>query len=321
MINYSDSDRPKHANIPAYITSKEMLDKQLIVFVEGDNDPYFYGSLCAAKLPEFTISYEINNTKHIPDCPGGKKGLLELFKYLNDKSWLLKNLSGKKTAFLFFLDKDIDDLLDTQLSSEHVIYTLYYDVENHIVQHGNLVEGCARAASMDPQEIQPLLADQTRWLRDAADKWKDWVVCCAFAQTCMQGQCVVNYSAPSQINTPRTGNLDEAKHAQNIALLETLSGLQSEDFHAEFHRISQIIDDFYERGEHGKVFKGKWYMFFLSDQLKHLAKTTPANITGIEQQIFRHIASTLDFRADWTEHFARPLIRLASKLLEPHNSS
>jgi len=294
-----------------------MSKTHLFIFVEGNiNDPYFYASLCSTILSETGISFATYNPKHLPisSFGTGKIALISLFKYLSETSALLNEFKGKKTGILFFLDKDIDDLLNKQINSEHVIYTYYYDVENHIVEHGDLYKGCAVAASMDPQEMARSLGDPNVWLKDVAHRWKDWVKICAFVQMSNLSNCPLNYARNSLCNKPLTGDVNKTAYEEMLSLLKDDSGLTELDFAARFDRISCIIEEFYQKGEHGKVFKGKWYSVFLAEHIRQLTKTSCGDVSGIERQILRHITSTLDFKAPWTDYFAKPLKKIIYKL-------
>jgi hypothetical protein len=299
----------------AFIRTMQMMsDTHLFVFVEGDNnDPYFYGQLCSKVLSETGVSYKIYTSKSIPGSSTGKTALIGLFEYLKENSLLLNELHGKKTGILFFLDKDLDDILNKQIDSEHVTYTYYYEVENHIIEHGDLKEGCAAAASMDPQEIDRCIGNQAEWLRQAAQKWKEWVKFCVFSRL-SKSERSLNYSRPSQFNVPRTGDVDMIQYEEKLSLLRSESKLSADEFLVEFNRISRIVEDLYQEGKHGNIFKGKWYSYFLADQIRQVAETTPGYVDGIEQQIIRHVANTLDFNAAWTDYFKRAPRRMVDKL-------
>jgi hypothetical protein len=316
MTNSSDCNRPIHTSIDVNVRSLQMGDINLFVFVEGDEDGFFYGNLCSAVLSGTGLSHKIINPMKLPCSSFGKKALIELFKYLDSKSILVNEHKGKKTGFLFFLDKDVDDLMDLQINSEHIVYTYFFDVENHIIEHGDLIRGCAVAAAMDPQEIARCIGNQADWLRNAAQLWKDWVKICVFAKVKILEKCPHNYMNDSQINAPLTGAVDKRLWEESRAKLKSASGLSETNFSGEYDRISRFVDDLYEKGKHGKVFKGKWYKRFLVEQIRQLVKTTCGKEAGFEGHIFRDIAGTLDFKADWTKYFSQPLQRVIDKLAE-----
>lgn len=315
MTNCSASNRPTHSNLASFLRSLQMSNKRLFVFVEGtDNDPFFYGSLCSVALSGTNILYVVMNSKNIPECSAGKKGLIDLFNYLNSKSSLFSNHKGKKTGILFFLDKDIDDLTDVHIDSDHVVYTYYYEVENHIIEHGDLRHGCAVAASIDPQELAKCIGDTKEWLKNTAYSWIDWVNFCVFSKMAKLDNCPLNYNRPSQFNNQSLGTVNQAEYQRCLAIIKSESGLSDSEFLIEFKRISQIVKNLYEKGEYGKVFKGKWYKYFLNEHIRQLAKTTSGNVDGFEKHIFRYISGSLDFHAAWANHFVRPLQKIISKL-------
>src|SRR5438445_2421225 len=137
---------------------------QLFVFIEGqDNDPYFYSKICESVCVPAGVSYEHRVARELPGGAGGKGALLIFFQYLRRKRLLLSDFKGKRTAAVFFLDKDIDDVLRTRVRSPHVVYTEYYDVENHLFAAADLAEAAAAAASFDKLAIAAALRNEAEW--------------------------------------------------------------------------------------------------------------------------------------------------------------
>lgn len=294
-----------------------MSSNQIFVFVEGKiNDPYFYGEICRAVVSQSGIRYTICQAKEIPGGTGGKPSLIAFFLYLKRNYALLDNFKGKKTAIIFFLDKDVDDLLRKQRHSEHVVYTQYYDVENHIFVEGDLAKAAAASASMDYQEIITGIGDYKKWRYQVAEKWKEWVKLCLFARKKDIG-CECSYRYPSQINNPLYGLLDSTAYAKYLNILENRSGLSSEKFKRAFKRVSKQVDDLYVAGESDRIFKGKWYAGFLEAKIKTIAGNTPFNSKTLANRLTTAITVTLDFDAPWAKHFKEPLKKLITKPDEP----
>jgi hypothetical protein len=307
-------NRLRHS-FQAYRRKMQMSSHQIFVFVEGKiNDPYFYGEICRAVINQSSgIRYTIRQAKEIPGSTGGKPALIAFFLYLKQNSALLDNFKGKKTGIIFFLDKDVDDLLRKQRRSEHVVYTQYYDVENHIFVEGNLSKAAAVAASMDYQKIITGIGDHKKWRYQVAEKWKEWVKFCLFARKKNLG-CECTYSNPSKINTKLYELLDSTAYAQYLNLLENRSGLSSVQFKNAFKRVSKQVDDLYKAGEHDRIFKGKWYAGFLEAKITNIAGNTPFNSKTLANRLITAITMTLDFEAPWAEHFREPLKNLMKKL-------
>jgi hypothetical protein len=313
MTNSSASKPPQHP-CEAFLRLLQMSRIQLFVFVEGDDDPFFYANLCQTALLGTGISYKIYKSKGIRSTYSGKEALIDLFNHLNNTQSLLNVVNEKKTCALFFLDKDVDDLCDRQIISEHIVYTYYYEVENHIVEHGNLNKGCSAAASIDPQEIDCHIEDQAAWLREAAARWKDWVKLCVFSSI-KEIRSFINYGhRRSQINAPLTEEIDTKKYEEVLSLLRDKSGLCETEFMNEFEQISNIVEDIYEKGEPGKIFKGKWYAHFLATLIRQVAAIEHGDVDAIEKHIVKSIASTLDFDAPWADYFKQPLRKIIDKL-------
>lgn len=86
-------------------------------FFEGEEDSLFF-------MPEARRHIE-NNIAHIYDC-GGKRNVIQV----RDE---IKSNGYNMGACLFFVDRDYDDFLDTQVSLDDNTYmTDHYSVENHI---------------------------------------------------------------------------------------------------------------------------------------------------------------------------------------------
>ncbi len=317
MTNSSVYKRPKHVNKDSLLRAMQMSSIEIFAFVESPkHDPYFYGKLCEISLSSTGLYYKIMTAYDIPNSCEGKTSLLDLFRYLSDRNSLIDNFKGKKTGIIFFLDKDIDDITNKKIESNHVIYTYFYCIENHLIENGDLKEGCAMATAMDPQVVSRSIGNQVAWLHDTAQKWKEWVKICVFAKTILSEKCPYNYDRPSQINNPLTGSVDRSKYDLAIAALKNASGFPEDLFSIEYEKVSNLVDSFYQKGEQGKLFKGNWHEYFLDDHLKRLSEETSGRKPGLGQTIFHCMAGTLDFKAAWARHFIKPIEKIAGMVRE-----
>jgi len=165
-----------------YLRYMQMSQNNVFAFVEGKEcDPFFYGQICAIIRTQRNIAYQICRANEIPPFAGGKNALLAYHDFLRRRKALRSNLGGKSTIAVFFLDKDIDDIMRRCRRSRYIIYTRHYDVQNEIFLNGNLVQGCAAAASLDPALLIPLLSDSHGYCKQAAERWEEWVVLCVIA--------------------------------------------------------------------------------------------------------------------------------------------
>ena len=107
---------------------------------------------------------------------------LEFYDFLRARKALVSTFKGKKTIIGFLVDKDIDDILRRKRRSPHVVYTKYYDVENHIFAAGDLREAAASSASLNRQSLSTVMPNSAVWCKSKADIWRDWVKVCVLAK-------------------------------------------------------------------------------------------------------------------------------------------
>jgi hypothetical protein len=305
--------RLKHSSPEAYHRGMQISTAQVFVFVEGKApDPYFYENICGAVYQPNRIGYEIRLAKELGGDGGGKKVLLGFFDFLEQRGALTNKLNGKTTQAIFFLDKDADDVLGIQRISDHIIYTKYYDVENHIFVEGDIIKGAAVAASLDIRMVTSAIGDPAQWRFAVASQWKVWIAFCIFTLTRqLNFQC--NYSRLSIINDPQDGPVDTSKSATYLGLLETESGLAHQEFIDAFQSIMKLVADLFSRSEHDRVFKGKWYSFFLTEKVKSIAGYQLIKLNGLQDRILTAITMGLDFSDAWAEHFKTPLRKLINE--------
>jgi hypothetical protein len=297
-------------SLRGYLRYMQMSQAVVFAFVEGKkNDPYFYGQICAVVCNKRQIAYQICKANEIPSRAGGKKVLLEFYDFLRKQKALRTNLGGKDTIAVFFSDKDIDDILRQCRRSRHVIYTRYYDVENEIFLNGNLSQGCAAAASLDPACLAPLLSGSHSWCKRAAERWREWVVLCIIAtlkgirQQCNYG----NYGVLSMMQNPANGMIDATKLAQRKAHMERKSGMAPTEFAALYASVTKRVRRLYSSGQQDKVFKGKWYPILLDEDIKRLIGRSVYNRQGFSARVTSAVAATLRFPDTWALYYTNRL--------------
>jgi hypothetical protein len=276
----------------------QMSSVQVFIFVEGkQNDPFFFAGVCSTiKRPRF--SFEICTASQLTAASGGKQALLTFFTYLRRAKRLVSSLSGKKTACIFFVDKDVDDIQRIQKRSHHLVYTEYYDVQNYIFEHGDVLTGAAAAASVDPALLLTSLADSSAWCARMAQEWQDWITLCLFVLK--EGiHSVANYGVPSRMQTRPCGPTDQTVHKTFLSRLQRKSRLPSATFRQRHKKLSDRIDSYYRQGQHHYIFKGKWFAAILSDEIEMLMSGRPYDNGGLERRLPSAIAATLDFLETW----------------------
>ncbi|MGY3966968.1 DUF4435 domain-containing protein [Aeromonas enteropelogenes] len=109
-----------------FLISYNPQNKIIHCFFEGKTDESFYGTTIRNLLPD---GYKLKTYT----C--GKKDNV-LFHY-NE----LGNRTSKKQPLLFFIDKDIDNIIPVEIvKSESIYETDYYSIENYIVTSSSLLQ-------------------------------------------------------------------------------------------------------------------------------------------------------------------------------------
>jgi hypothetical protein len=287
---------------------------EVFIFVEGKRaDPFFYGEVCSTVSRRTPFRYHISLAQDLPGGSGGKQVLIDFFTYLRRKSALKMSWNGMSKAALFYVDKDVDDLLRIRRRSDHFIYSEFYDVHNHIFRNGDLVRGSAAAASADASLLSSCLVDVDMWCKNAANRWREWVKVCLFCKKHeVRGES--NYSVISRINKPSGGDVDQQEYSRLLARLRRASGLPISKFKKDYTSVSQTVDRLYARGEHDRVFKGAWYAQLLHHDVARLLVSQAYDSSGFLKRVPCAIAATLDFRESWADHFRKPLERIVAEL-------
>lgn len=299
-----------HSNL-GYIRSLQISKHNLFVFVEGqNNDPYFYDKLCKSVCASKDINYIIHEARQLPGDTGGKNKLLTFFEYLNENSLLVIDFLGKKKTFVFFIDKDIDDFLGRQINSRHIIYTKYYTIENHLFADGDLLEAIAAAASLSENLVFDILGDYESWRKNTASAWKDWIKISLFARK-YDISCDCNFKTQSKINKPLYKNsIDKKEYLKYLDLFQKRTGFSDDVFQQKFSEVSFLVDELFNKGEFDLLFQGKWYSYFMVEEIK----TLKSNVNGLHGKLESTLLITLDFRKPWANHFAEPLNKIVTIL-------
>ncbi len=291
----------------AFVKYMQMSSHGLFLFVEGTKiDRYFYSRICQQVCSARGIDYQAVAAAELDGSGGGKKKLIDFFKVLDGSANLASDFKGKKTTAMFFLDKDIDDILRRKVVSPHVVYTPTYDVEGLIFQYGDLVGHAAAMASMDPAELAGVFADPDVWRVSCAERWKEWIVICIFCMRQRVKHCA-NFHKHSQVNQisngSSTGGLDDAKAAKYKAELQRASGLSAQQFGRKYKAASRLVEYIFTTGRHHLVFKGKWYLPFLTSELSRIAGAKAFDRNAVDAGIVGALAYSLDFTAAWAAPF------------------
>jgi len=286
----------------------------LFVFVEGqDSDPYFYDRICAGVLPNLKVTYRVVRADRVGST-GGKEPLLRLYDYLRTVNSLADSFKGKRTASLFYLDKDLEDVFHSKIFSDHIVYTRYYHVENYLFVEGDILEGAASAASLDRGSIVPTLGDVTNWRVRRAALWKDWVVLCLFSQVFgVRSRCQYRRS-DSAVNIPANAPANPALYAGCKRELRAGYGGTDAEFNQSFARVERMVERYYRMSRHDLVFKGRWYVGILQADIETAMAGQNFSSHGLANAIVASLRTTIDFGGEWAGHLRQPLESLAAQV-------
>ena len=285
-----------------FVRSLQMSRHNICAFVEGqDCDSFFYDGICNQALRTEGFSFKIRRAKELPYQTGGKSSLIQFYKYLRSKQELSTKLKGKNTVILFFLDKDIDDVLRRKCRSPHVIYTKYYDLQNHLFLNADFLKALAAATSIEESEIRCAKLFKNNWCRLAARRWRGWMVLCLLNQKFCTGRA--NYRLTSQINRPINGRTDRYLYRREVEEFGKNLGWSRTIIKSEVSKMEKLVDKHFANGSQDHIFKGKWYCPLIEKDIRDAFRTRQANFSGIANRITSSLAATLDFSEPWATHF------------------
>ncbi|MFI8448044.1 hypothetical protein [Streptomyces erythrochromogenes] len=274
-----------------------MSQTEFFAFVEGVNiDGYVHGGNCDRALSPIGVGYRLSPADELPGEGGGKTRLKKYYEYLDGRSSLVTNFKGKTTVVVFFLDKDVDDQLGLLISTPHVIYTQFYDVENHVFDEGNVAEAVGAACSLPPNWCREEFGPQGAWQAAAAGLWIDWTRLCFLAKV-LKVPGAVNYGRPSPLNTPSHEPADPmlaAKHEGDLR-----SSYRSATPDHDWHSARSTVETAYSIGNWDNIFKGKWYAQILSSQIQANCPNR-IDIKNLAASLVKHVAATMSFASAWS---------------------
>ena len=238
---------------------------RLHVFVEGrDNDGFVYGELCDSALGRNRFTHRIWRPDEISGDPslGGKGSLIAIYRYLRRRGLLNKEFGGRRYSVLFCLDKDVDDLLRTQLRpSAHVLYTEGYDIESHLYRDGDLPKAVASALGVRRQQVLASIPSSIQWCDGAIAIWKEWTALCLLALRV--APTLVNFGRPSAVNPSELSPADPVRVQQYLNQVSASSGIPVVEVQMKYERIVNRINADLAQDRAHRYFKGKWYTYII----------------------------------------------------------
>lgn len=244
-----------------------MVAADVVAIVEGPSDVHFYELLLEAySSAKKMIAFQVRTPKEVSGSADGKKALLEIFKRLRAHGKLVMGEGGKKNI-VFFPDKDYDDVARRKLRNPHLIYSPGVCLENQLLDTGNLKESVE--AIVGRKIRQPFLAfsDPAGWRRACATQWREWIEYCIACE--ISGFALrKNRSGPSKMHQGQPPVLRPLEHQRmKDELLEAIGSVKGSAF---YRRAQLAVDRAISRDKTDHVFCGKWYVYFIRDQVAAL---------------------------------------------------
>jgi hypothetical protein len=298
--------RPHHSfeGFRRYI---QMSGVRFFTLVEGKEiDPYFYGEIVRPPCAQVGLVCELVRADRVAPV-GGKDVLISLHNYLEASGSLVDQTEGVTSYCMFYLDKDVDDILGRMIESPHITYTRLFSVENEIFVRGDVAKAAAVAASLPLAEVRKEMPDAGQWRRGCAEAWTAFVVFCLFS--CMHRvACDCTYRQhTSPINAAPENATDEQAARERKTDMRRRSGLQDEEFEREFQHVQRLVQEAYLGGRHDEVFNGKWYAGLLLREVDRMSGGDFAGRHGFINAVRGALIATVSFDGEWADHFRGPV--------------
>jgi len=289
----------------------EMTQSDLFIFTEGISDRFFYDQIAAIICPPLGIRYQIKSGEELSGATGGKQVLLSYFRKLNEAG-LLRGIKGKRASVFFYLDKDLDDLKGSKITSNYIAYTSPYHLENYLFMWGDVHYASSAAVGLDAKTISQIIGDISDWRLKVASAWKQWVYLCV--QATIDGiSCGANYHSCSKIHNGCSCDIDSKRQKQKETELRIASGLSAADFQSRQEQIHKLVDELYLKGNHDFVFKGQWYINWLESTISSSVKNKRQIVNQFSSAITPTLLLTLNYSGKWCKHLRDPLLKVATQ--------
>jgi len=301
--------RLRHS-VQAYVRSLQISRAKLHIYVEGPiPDRYVYDKIAQDLCPS-SWDYKIATAEEIPTGPtgGGKPRLRLWYEFLRGQGMLVVNFKSRRAVTAFIFDKDIDDVTGTRCRSPHVIYTRWYELENHLFEGGNLADTCASILGRTRGEIRAALGEQRDWRRSVATRWREWVELCLTAAL-LRVRNYPGYNSLSRVHNSHEESADLAKVTSELGVIQSRSG-SAMAFHRIYGRAQRKVHAAFEADEFDLVFKGKWYCVVLEADLRAAGLWRPSIKGSFADRVVAGLALSVAPSGSWCSYVRDPLIQL-----------
>lgn len=282
-------------------------------FVEGrERDPHFYEGICD-QVKEIEGKYCIYPADTLSAEGGGKQVLISFWQYTKEKDALHGTFEGKSKIVGFFLDKDIDDVRGICETCRHIVYTEYYDVENYLFAHGNLVSAVAASISVPKYQLCDAPFASTQWCDVIAANWKEWIALCLTSER-LGLRCGINFSRPSVVQSSFSQGIDTDKLNHCLEDMKKVCEHHTDkDLLDQYSSSLRFVEDHMRLHGIHSIFKGKCFFYAIADAVRlYMGSQKYTNKKSLDACIAASLATSLDFSLDWTLSQRRRILAMMS---------
>ena len=290
-------------------------ERKVFGICEGRSfDPYVYSELIKRAFPTSKRFYQINRVEEIEGL-SGKNGILKLLKELKSRKVLAAEFKGKDFCCVFFMDKDIDDILKMRFRSSAVFYTDAYDLEGQLYRDSNLLHAVAVGLQAELDLVPSDYRSAAKWISDRAVAWHEWLILCIFSEM-HQVHVGCSFGRISPINPFLIGQTNHDQYLAFKSSLKSMSGFSATKFDKEFKDIESLCEGLLRRGVLWTVFKGKWLEAILEAELKSKLQGKLVNFNGVGARVSTSVLGHFDAQSSWAKKVIIKLNKVITKVLQ-----
>ncbi|QKE82768.1 hypothetical protein [Arthrobacter sp. NEB 688] len=280
---------------------------RLFVFVEGrELDVPFYDGISRTALAATGFEYTVERIVAVQGHEG-KSGLEEYYEYLRDQRKLNQANSRGRVSALFFMDRDFDPIIKSQLPrTKNIALTRTYNVEAEVFDSADPVRALADLASLSDGEAARVAADLGKWQHELADKWSTWLELCVIS-VALGSQCRTKPKSQSRINSPVFGPVSDIAAAAESELVSTTA--TCEDPVVRRQVIEERLSKALRRNGHFPLLSGKHLGAYLEERLRAHPIAQHGHMRALAGAASRVHLARLDFGGEWADYYRRKILQ------------
>ena len=116
------------------------------------------------------------------------------------------------------------------------------------------------------------------------------------------------------MQTRPCGPTDARRYATLTRDVARRCGLTAQVFRQKLSATARKVDKHFARGQHHRIFKGKWFATVLSDDIDRIMAGRPYDNSRLGSRLTSSVTTTLDFTEPWADHFRNPIRNVIAML-------